>query len=98
MNGQPGRAMLEALIELVVALLIVPPLLCCAFQAVAMVIGIVLPWLALVAVVVVLGACLAVVLSNRPDRPLPDGRPLPPPLVVPPVRRPPGIPDRRRNH
>jgi hypothetical protein len=91
---------MDALVELVVMLLIVPPLVCCALQVVAMVLGVVLPWLMLLIIAVGLVACLSagVATRRRVAPPLPHDDL---PVRVPPVRRPPGIPDRRheqRNH
>lgn len=95
MKGQGGRALMETVVELVVALLIVPPLVCCAVQAIAMIIGAALPWVMLFLVVLGVAGCLGAGFAAR--------RRILPPIAlddlaarVPPVRRPPGIPDRRR--
>ena len=93
MKGQAGRVSFDALVELLVALFIVPPLVCCAIQAVALVLAAVLPWLVIAAIVFGAAACLAVGLSSRhrEHTHLEDDMP----VRVLPVRRPPGIPDRR---
>jgi hypothetical protein len=90
-----GRALVETLVELAVMLVVVPPLVCCALQVVAMVLGVVLPWLMLAVIALGLAACFSAGLAGR--------RRIAPPLGhddlparVPPVRRPPGIQDRRR--
>ena len=92
-KAESGRATLSALIEALVVVAIVPPLLCCALNAAVLLVGIVLPWIALVLISAALGACLAAVaLTRRLPPPGPDQ--IPPP-VLPPIRRPPGIQDRR---
>jgi len=94
MTSNHGRALMDALVELAVILLVVPPLVCCALQVIAMVLGVALPWLMLVLIALGLAACFSAGFAAR-------RRVAPPlghndlPARVPPVRRPPGIPDRR---
>jgi FtsH-binding integral membrane protein len=97
MSSSRGRAVVDALVELVVMVLVVPPLVCCALQVIAMVLGVVLPWLMLVVIALGLAACFSAGLAAR--------RPVAPPIGhddlparVLPVRRPPGIADRRQEH
>ncbi|MFI5398503.1 MAG: hypothetical protein ACHQ9S_23480 [Candidatus Binatia bacterium] len=97
MTSDRGRALMDTLIELVVAMLVVPPLVCCALQVIAMVLGMVLPWLMLVVVALGLAVCFSAGFAARHRVPPPiEHQDLP--ARVPPVRRPPGIPDRRHEH
>ncbi len=90
MNDERGRASMDTLVELVVALLIVQPLMCCAFQAIVLVISVVLPWLLLVGIVAVcLGAGMTIRRHGHVE--IEDEQP----LRIPPVRRPAGIAERR---
>lgn len=97
MTSNGSRALMDALVELAVMLLVVPPLVCCALQVVAMVLGVVLPWLMLLIIALGLAACFSAGFAAR-------RRVIPPlghgdlPARVPPVRRPPGIHDRRHEH
>jgi len=85
---------LESLLELLVVLLVVPPILCCSLQAAAMIIGMVIPWLALVVIALGVAACVGAGFAARRRVPPPVGHgDLP--IRIPPVRRPPGVPDRR---
>ena len=90
-RAETGSVSLEALLELVLVMVIVPPVLCCAMQALLALVGIVMPWLALVAIAAIaVGALAAAAAAARLHTPLPldAGRnELPPP---PPVRRPAG--------
>jgi len=88
---------MDALIQLAVLVLVVPPLVCCALQVVAMVIGMVLPWVMLAVIAVGVAACLGAGFAAR-QRVAPHLGHDDPPLRVPPVRRPPGIADGRREH
>lgn len=94
MNRQHGRALVETLVELAVLVLVLPPLLCCALQLVAMVLGVVLPWLMLAAIALGLAACFSAGFAGRRRIAPPIGHD-DLPARVPPVRRPPGIADRR---
>lgn len=97
MTWNGGRALMDTLIEVVVMLLIVPPLVCCALQVVSMMLSVVLPWLMLLIIAVGVAVCLSAGFVTR-------RRVAPPlghddlPVRVPPMRRPPGIQDRRREH
>jgi hypothetical protein len=88
---------MDMLLELLVMVVIVPPLICCALQALAMVVGVVLPWVMLAVIALGGAACLGAGVAAR-------RRMLPPighddlPARVLPVRRPPGIADRRQEH
>ena len=95
MTSNRGRATFDTLVELLVTLLLVPPLVCCALQVLAMVLGMVIPWLVLAVIALGLAACFSAGFAAR--------RRVPPPVEhgdlparVPPVRRPAGIPDRRQ--
>src|ERR1043166_9656722 len=86
-DAQTGRVSMATLIELLVIVLIVPPLICCALQALVMMVGIVVPWLVLGVIVLGVVACLAAGVGAR--------RRVPPFLEhddlqvrVPPLRRP----------
>lgn len=93
MTSQSGRV-LGDIVEFLMVVMVVPPLVCCALQAAVAVIGMVVPWLFIFAIALVmvgvLGAGFAVrrpVLPRREDLA----------ARVPPVRRPPGIADRRHD-
>jgi hypothetical protein len=94
MTSQSGRA-LGDIFEFLVLVIVVPPIVCCALQAAVAVIGMVLPWLILFGIALgvagVLGAGFAV---RRRVLPPIDGDLA---IRVPPVRRPPGLPDRRHD-
>ncbi len=88
--------MFGKLLELLVALLVIPPLICCALQASAAIMGIVLPWLIGGAIALGVVACVSAGLATR-RRIVPPVAPDDLPMRVPPVRRPRGIEHRRRD-
>jgi len=99
-----GRSLVEALVGLFTALLLLPPIVAAVVHLattlehlVLSVLAIAIPWLGLVALVAVLGACLAAILAGRTHT-LPTAGPptLPPP--VPPTPRPVGSRDQRYDH
>jgi len=89
-RDQKGGFTLEALLEFLLVLIIVPPLITCAIQAVLALANIVLPWMALVLIVFIIASALTVTVSaRRPhsrDRvePGPSGEP----PLLPPIDRP----------
>ena len=92
---QTGSVSLEALLEFLLLVTIVPPVICCGLQVLLALVGLVLPWLALVAIAaIVIGALAAAVAAPR-GRVAVDagGNELP---LPPAVRRPGG--DRWRQH
>lgn len=92
-DRQTGRAAVGTLVEALVVVAVVPPIVCCLLQAAVSLAGIVLPWIAIAMIMAALGACLAAAVTAR-RLPPPHEQPLPPP-ALPPIRRPPGIPERR---
>ena len=88
-----GRIGLEALIEFLVVIAVVPPLVCCALQAALTVVAIVVPWVVLGVVAIGVAACLAaaLVLRNGGARHMPPVAPGGGP-VLPPIRRPAALP------
>jgi len=61
-----GGITLEALLEFLLVLIIVPPLVTCAIEAVLGLANIVLPWVALVLIVFIVSSALTVIVSARP--------------------------------
>jgi len=96
-NGTSGRSSIEAVIGLLAVLVVVPPIASTALYAMASVLGLVIPWLGLAVLVAVTGACVAAIAASLSRARTFDGPPVYPP-TLPPVPRPPGIPDRRREH
>ena len=86
-SAQTGSVFLEALLEFLLLVTIVPPVICCGLQVLMAVVALVLPWLALVAIAaMVIGALAAAASVPRSRVPVDAGdNGLPPP---PPVRRP----------
>jgi protein-S-isoprenylcysteine O-methyltransferase Ste14 len=93
-SSESGRVV-EALLELLILIAVVPPLVCCALQGAFVFVGIIVPWVALVTITALVCVGLGALALGRRQLPPPDPRPIPPP-GLPPIRRPPGIPDRRR--
>ena len=93
MTSESGRALGEIL-ELLVMVLIVPTIVCCVLQAAVAVVGMMLPWLILLAIALVVAGFLGAGFAVRRRVPPPVGGDLA--ARVPAIRRPPGIPDRRR--
>jgi len=91
--GTRGRSLVEVLIEMVIIVVLAPAIVCCIVQGITTIAAIALPWLAVTLIVIGLAACFAAVLTAyrgtpRNMAPPPDaGVPL-----LPPIRRPPGIP------
>ena len=100
-----GASMVELIIQMVTIMVIAPVIVCCIAQSLAMIAAIVLPWLAIIVMVIGVTTCLAAFLvaggRNRPHLPAApldgvggEGDP------VLPIRRPPGLPgpgERREN-
>jgi len=85
-----GSISLEAMLEFLLMLLIAPVVLSCAMQVLLALVGLVVPWLALIAIAAIMVGALAAAAAAQPRTPGPpaDSRvELPPP---PPVRRPSG--------
>jgi hypothetical protein len=91
--GTRGRSLVEVLIEMAIIVVLAPAIVCCIVQGITTIAAIALPWLAVTLIVIGLAACFAAVLTSyrgTPSNmaPSPDaGVPL-----LPPIRRPPGIP------
>lgn len=92
MRSQSGRAVND-LLQFLVLVIVVPPIVCCALQAAVMVIGMVLPGLVVLAIA--LGVAGALGAGFAVKRRVPPPREMDLAARVPPVRRPPGIADRR---
>ena len=88
-----GRSLIEALIELVIVLAVAPVVVCCIVQGVTNIAAIAFPWVAITLIVIGVGACVAAMLTSYRGAPRDNA---PPPgggvPLLPPVRRPPGIP------
>lgn len=88
-----GRSLIEALIEMVVILVLAPVIVCCVVQGITTITAIAVPWLAVTLIVIGVAACFAAVLAAYRGAPRdlgpPPGGGLP---LLPPIRRPPGIP------
>lgn len=90
-----GRSALDAILGFFAFLLVLPPLVSAAVMLghsaigmLASVLATAIPWLGIVVLVAVAGACCAAILASRPDPYHADGSfNLPPP---PPIQRPPG--------
>jgi hypothetical protein len=90
-DPESGRAV-EAVLELVVLIAVVPPLICCFVQAALALVAIALPWAAFVIITALLCACIGTLSVGRRRHLPPAG---PPPqqaqrLALPPIRRPSG--------
>lgn len=95
LRSQAGHV-LEGLLQLLLVAVIGPPIVCCALSALLALVGIVVPWLGLIAVAaIVCGLFGAGVLVRRAAPPENLGAP---PPVLPPIRRPRAIAERRRDH
>ena len=92
MGSQSGRG-LSDLIEFIAVVLVVPPIACCALQALVAIVGIVLPWVSLFAVALVVAGGVGAGFAARRRVFPPAGGDIA--ARIPPVRRPPGIADRR---
>ena len=97
-----GRSLIEALIEMFIIMVLAPVIVCCIVQGITTVAAIALPWLTVTLIVIGVAACFAAVLAAYRGAPRDIG---PPPggvvPLLPPVRRPPGIPgppEQRREH
>jgi len=88
-----GRSLIEALIEMFIILVLAPAIVCCVVQGITTIAAIALPWLAVTLIVIGVAACFAAVLAAYRGAPRDLG---PPPgggvPLLPPIRRPPGIP------
>jgi hypothetical protein len=91
MGSESGRGLSEVF-EFLAVVLLVPPIFCCALQVLVAIVGIVLPWVLLFGVALVVAGGIGAGFAAR-RRVLPPGGGIA--ARVPPVRRPPGIADRR---
>jgi hypothetical protein len=97
-----GRFSLDALLGFLAFLILVPPIVSAGvylanslLQFLTSIVAIAVPWLGLIVLIAVGGACLAAIIASLPHphrQDLPIGLPLPPP-----VQRPPGLPQRRHD-
>lgn len=95
LTSESGRV-IEGLLELLAIAVIGPPIICCALSALLALVGIIMPWVGLVAIAaIVCGLFGAGVLVRRSVPPDELGAP---PPALPPIRRPRGIAERRRDH
>ncbi len=95
--GESGRSLLEAIIGFLVIVALVPPIVSGVLYTLASFLGLAIPWLGVIALVAVAGACVAAVVASLPQaRPADEPPAVPTPL--PPAQRPPGIPRRRRDY
>ena len=91
---QSGGVTLEVLLEFLLVLIIVPPLINCAIQAILALANIVLPWVTLVVIVFIVTTALTVIVSARPrtrdflDASPGGDLPLLPPIDLPRAPRP----------
>lgn len=95
-----GRSAIEVLVEAFIILALAPALVCCVVQGITAIAAIAVPWLAVTLIMIGVAACFAAVLAAYRGAPREMG---PPPgggvPMLPPVRRPagiPGPPDQRR--
>ena len=88
-----GRSLIEVIIEMVVILALAPVIVCCIVQGITTIAAIAFPWAAIALIVIGVAACFAAVLASYRGAPRDFG---PPPgggvPLLPPLRRPPGIP------
>jgi hypothetical protein len=88
-----GSSPIETFIEMVVILALAPVIVSCIVQGIITIVAIALPWLAVTLIVIGVAACFAAVLAAHRGAPRNMG---PPPgggvPLLPPLRRPPGIP------
>lgn len=94
MRSKSGRVVND-LVEFLVLVIVVPPILCCALQAAVSIIGFVLPGLMVLAIALFVAGALGAGFAVR--RRVPPGWNADLAARVPPVRRPPGIEDHRRD-
>lgn len=95
LRSETGR-ILEGLLELLAIAVIGPPIVCCVVSALLALIGIVVPWLGLAAIAAIVCGLLGAGVLVRRAAP-PDELGAPPP-VLPPIRRPRAVAERRRDH
>ncbi len=67
-HQETGGVAIEALLECLFILIIVPPLVTCAVQAILALVNIVVPWLALVVIVFIVVAAIVTIITARPRR------------------------------
>lgn len=96
-NPESGRAV-EALLELIVLIAVVPALICCLIQAALSLVAIALPWVALVAIAALLCAGIGALSIGRRQLPPPAAPQPPQRLALPPIRRPSGQSGSPRRH
>jgi hypothetical protein len=94
-RNEAGGVTLEALLEFLLVLILLPPLITCAIQGILGLANIVLPWVAFVVIVFIVATALTVMVTARPRRPdlldHPHDGELP---LLPPIDRP-KVPKRR---
>ena len=95
LSSETGRV-LEGLLELLAIAVIGPPIVCCALSALLALVGIIVPWLGLVAIAAIVCGLFGAGVLVRRAAPLDELRA--PPPVLPPIRRPRAIAERRRDH
>ena len=88
-----GRSLIEVIIEMFMIMVLAPVIVCCIVQGITTIAAIALPWLAVTLIAIGVAACFAAVLAAYRGAPRDLG---PPPgggvPLLPPIRRPPGIP------
>jgi len=88
-----GRSAIETVIELFIIITVAPVIVCCLVQGITTIAAIAVPWLAVTLIVIGVATCFAAVLAAYRGAPRNMG---PPPdggvPLLPPIRRPPGIP------
>jgi hypothetical protein len=88
-----GRSLIEVVVEMFIIVAVAPVIVCCIVQGITAVVAMVLPWVALTLIIIGVIACLAALLAAHRGAPRELG---PPPgggvPLLPPIRRPPGIP------
>jgi hypothetical protein len=97
-----GRSLVEVIAEMFIILVLAPAIVCCIVQGITTIAAIALPLVAIVLIAIGVAACFAAVLASYRGGPRHLG---PPPgggvPMLPPIRRPPGVPgprEERREH
>lgn len=93
-SRQAGSVNIETLLGFLLALMIVPPLVCCALQTFALMVGMIVPWLTLAVVGIAFAVCLTTGLHLRRQPAASDQES---PIPLPPIRRPAGLSERHRD-
>ena len=88
-----GRSVIEVIVEMFIIMVLAPVIVCCLVQGITTIAAIALPWVAVTLIAIGVAACFAAVLAAYRGAPRDMG---PPPgggvPLLPPIRRPPGIP------